>query len=249
MINEEFSTGDSRIHRLDPRVKIAVSVAFAFVVALGSEPAMLAAAAIFAAALVLFARLAPARVGVRLLLVNGFMVFVWAFVPFAYPGETVFSVGGLDATREGLVYCLLVTVKCNTILAATIALLGTSSVFDLVHALSHFRVPDKLIQLFFFIFRYMHVVRLEYARLTNAMRVRCFEPGTNAHTYRTYAYLAGMLMVRSYDRSERIYNAMLCRGFKGKYYLLDHFVMRAEDAAFLTLFAIYIVMLAVIEWL
>ena len=45
----------------------------------------------------------------------------------------------------------------------------------------------------------------------------------NGHSYRTFGYLVGMLLVRSFDRSERVLAAMKCRGFRGQYWLLDHF--------------------------
>ena len=66
------------------------------------------------------------------------------------------------------------------------------------------------------------------------MKVRCFQPGLNRHTYRTVGYLVGMLLVRSFDRSERILSAMLCRGFAGRYYVLDHLCLGRADAAFST---------------
>ena len=72
----------------------------------------------------------------------------------------------------------------------------------------------------------------EYSRLRNAVIIRCFKAGTNIHTYRTYAYLVGMLIVRSYERSQRIYQAMLCRGFKGRFPVISHFRLRKGDVVF-----------------
>ena len=90
-------------------------------------------------------------------------------------------------------------------------------------------VPDKIVHLFFFCFRYIHVIHEEYHRLVNTMKVRGFKPGTNMHTYRTYAYLVGMLLVMSFDRSQRILAAMKCRGFKGKFYILHDYGMKKAD--------------------
>jgi len=73
------------------------------------------------------------------------------------------------------------------------------------------------------------VIHKEYHRLVNAMKMRGFRPGTNMHTYRTYAYLVGMLLVRSFDRSKRIVAAMKCRGFKGKFYILHDYGMKKSD--------------------
>jgi cobalt/nickel transport system permease protein len=64
------------------------------------------------------------------------------------------------------------------------------------------------------------------------MAARCFRPGTGMHTYRTYAYLVGMLLVRSHGRSRSIYNAMLCRGFRGHFPVVNHFHLHRADIVF-----------------
>jgi cobalt/nickel transport system permease protein len=64
------------------------------------------------------------------------------------------------------------------------------------------------------------------------MKVRAFRPRMDRHTYRTYGYLVGMLLVRSLERSERIVAAMKCRGFRGRFYLLEHFAFSRRDAWF-----------------
>jgi cobalt/nickel transport system permease protein len=57
-----------------------------------------------------------------------------------------------------------------------------------------------------------------------------------------------MLLVRSLDRSERIVAAMKCRGFRGRFYLLDHFAFSRRDGWFISAAVSVLVMLAVLEW-
>lgn len=226
---EEFALGDSPIHRLDPRTKIITALVFSVVVALNHSLGATAAAMVFPLAVIAVARISITKVLRRLALVNGLILFLWCVLPFTFPGETIYSIGPLEVHREGVLYALLLTLKSNAIILAMIGLLGTSPVFSLVHALSHMGVPDKLVHLFFFCFRYVHVIHEEYSRLVRAMKIRSFKPGTNLHTYRTYAYLMGMLLVRSFDRSRRIVAAMKCRGFRGQFYILHHYEMRKSD--------------------
>ena len=80
------------------------------------------------------------------------------------------------------------------------------------------------------------------------MRIRGFVPRTNIHTYRSYAYLVGMLLVRSYDRAERIHKAMLCRGFSGKYYTLSRSSIKIGDILYLSLMLAAILGLAFLQW-
>ena len=66
-------------------------------------------------------------------------------------------------------------------------------------------------------------------RIRASMRLRCFHPKTDLHTYRSMANLFGMLFVRSFDRSQRIYQAMVLRGYTGTFWTLSHFRMRPSD--------------------
>jgi cobalt/nickel transport system permease protein len=226
---EEFALGDSFIHSLDPRAKIVAAFSFSLVVALTHSIPASVLGIIFSIVLVMAARLSLRRVLARLAVVNGFILFLWFFLPFTYPGEVMLTAGPLAIHREGVLYALLITFKSNAIILAVMALLGTSPIFTLVHALSHMGVPDKLVHLFFFSFRYLHLIHDEYHRLVRAMKIRGFRPGTNVHTYRSYAYLVGMLLVRSFDRARRILAAMKCRGFKKKFYILHHYEMKKSD--------------------
>jgi cobalt/nickel transport system permease protein len=248
MIEEQFAPGESFVHSLDPRIKIIVAFCFAAVVALSKDfPAFLAALAV-SLALTVLAKLSMKRVVYRLLIVNGLILFLWMFLPFTYRGEAWFSIGPLTGTREGVLYASQITVKCNTILLALIALVATTPIFTLGQAMRQLYFPEKLIQLFLFTYRYTHVIFQEYYRLRNAMRARGFIPRTTVHTYRSYAYLMGILLVRSYDRAERIYNAMLCRGFHGKYYTLTRFSLKTGDFVYLLLMFAIIFGLLLIQW-
>ena len=246
-IFEHFAYGNSFVHRLDPRIKIITAGLFSLVVALTREFDVLFVAIVSVLILLFIAKLSLKKVFWRMVIVNGFILTLWLFLPATVPGETIFAMFGLEATREGVQYALLITIKSNTIVLACIALLSTCSIFKILHALSHLYVPDKLIHIFFFTYRYIHVINLEYLSLRNAMKVRCFIPRSNLHTYKSFAYLIGMLILKSYERSKRIYNAMLCRGFKGRFYVLEHCEFHISDCCFGIFSLLFIVGLVVLQ--
>jgi cobalt/nickel transport system permease protein len=229
---EEFAEGNSFIHRLDPRVKFFTILPFVFIIAFMRDIEGPLAALIISLVLAGLARLNLKKLLMRLLAVNVFIAFLWLFLPFSIPGEALFQIGFLTATREGVMHVLSITLKSNAIVIMTIAILGTSEVFTLAHALLHLKAPKKLVLLFFFFYRYITVLHTEYIKLKKAMQIRCFKPHSNMHTYRAFAYLIGMLIIRSFDRSNRIYNAMLCRGFKNNFPLASHFKLNKTDIAF-----------------
>jgi len=232
-LSEPFAEGDSLIHRLDPRGRILVAALFAVLVAAAATYATAIGGLALAAFCLALARLPLKKVLTRLLVVNGFIFFLWAVLPFTHPGETLWRLGPLAASREGLLLTGLITLKSNAIILALMALVATMPVITLGQALQQLRLPGKLCHLLLFTYRYLHVFELEYQRLVQAMKIRGFQPKTNLHTYRSYAYLAAMLLVRSYDRAERVFQAMLCRGFQGKFYTLRTFIWSRRDVWFL----------------
>ncbi|RZB37162.1 MAG: cobalt/nickel transport system permease protein [Desulfobacteraceae bacterium Eth-SRB2] len=248
MIEEPFSTGNSIIHGLDPRVKIIVVALFSVIVAISSRFLALLPALAISLFLVASAKLPIKKVFYRLLLVNGLILFLWFVLPFTYKGRGLFAIGPFIATKEGILLAGQITVKSNAILLTMIALLSTTPIFSLGHAMGQLHFPNKITHLFLFTFRYIHVIYKEYRKLTNAMRVRGFVPRTNMHTYKSYAYLVGMLLVRSYDRAERIHKAMRCRGFNKKYHSLTQFSLKMEDIFCLSLMSAAITGLAVLQW-
>lgn len=247
MISEPFAIGSSRLHRLDPRMRLVAAAGFSIVAALCREFPALAAALCISAVLALTARLPFKAVGRRLMIVNALVLFLWVVVPFTFPGEAAFHIGRLQASREGLAVAAQITLKSNAIIIALIALVATMPVATAGHALSRLRVPAKLIYLLLMTYRYIFVIEQEYRRLHRAARIRGFQPGTNLHTYRTYAYLLGNLLLRSMDRAQRVYQAMLCRGFRGTYWLLDHFHWQRRDSVFLAWAGLALAALAAVE--
>jgi cobalt/nickel transport system permease protein len=235
---EEFAQGDSLLHRLDPRVKLLAALFWSCLIATSDRLPLSAWALGCSLALAAMARLSVRKLCARFMFVNIFIALFWLTLPFSLPGESVWSLGPLHASREGLLYALRITLKCNAILLAVTALLGSSTVFALVHALRHLALPEKLVHMFFFTFRYFQIIHSEYLRLREAMRVRCFTPGTNLRSYRSYAQLLGILLVRSLDRAERVREAMLCRGYAGKLWVFDHFSIKEQDVAFSIFFSI-----------
>jgi cobalt/nickel transport system permease protein len=247
-IQEPFSEGASLAHRLDPRGKIVVAALFAVLIA-GSKsyPATLAglALALFCLAL---ARLPWKKVVARLLVVNSFIFFLWLVLPLTYPGEVVWGLGPLTVTRQGLLFTGLITLKSNAIIIGLIALIATVPVVTLGQAMHNLRFPDKLCHLLLFTYRYLYVFEQEFRRLVQAMKIRGFQPRSNLHTYRSYAYLAAMLLVRSYDRADRVYQAMICRGFHGTFYSLRTFSWRRRDGIFLMVSLLALTLVLYLEW-
>ena len=232
MTFEEFSRGDSLLHQLDTRVKITGTIALTLVVALCHSFYTGLAGLLLGCILLVLSRLDCRAVFKRLLVVNGFIGFLWLTLPFTYPGESI-AFSFLQLSRPGIELAALITLKTNSIVLFFITLLATSTVAELGHGLEGLRLPTKLCLLLLFTYRYIFVINQEYQRLARAAKLRCFRPGTNLHSYRTYAHLFAMTLVKSWNRADRVRQAMLLRGFQGHFYRLQEQVAGRDDLLFL----------------
>ena len=219
---------------VSPSARVGAAIAFAVAtVALDRLP-LLAAALLLAVVLAALARLPVASTARRIAGMDAFMLSVLAFLPFTVSGMPLFTVAGLSASAEGLRQAVAIVLTANAVVLAVLALIGTLEPVALGHALAVLKVPDKVVHLLSFTVRYIAVLKSEYQRMVLAMRARGFRPRGNRHTWNSFGWLFGMLLVRSFERSERIQAAMKCRGFSGRFYFVEEAIRSPADLPFAT---------------
>ncbi len=248
MISEPFATGDSVIHQLDPRIRVASAALYVFVVALSYQFSVLLLSLAISSALIVVSKVSITDVFKKMLWVNALIFLLWLMLPFTFKGDILTRIGSIVIYKPGVILAAQITLKSNAILMAFIALIATMSFATIGHALYRMHVPDKIVHLLLMTYRYVFVIEQEYLRLQRATKIRGFRPGTNANTYRTYAYVIGMLFVRAAVRAERVHQAMLCRGFNGRFYSLQEFYIGAESWIFAIIMTAVIIWLVFMEW-
>lgn len=248
MISEPFAIGNSIVHQLDPRIRVVLTSVYAFVVALSYHFSVLILALVLSLVLTVISRVSLTTVLKRIIWVNAFILLLWVLLPFTFSGDVLARAGSFNIYRPGVVLAAQITLKSYAILLAFIALIATMSFATLGHALYRLRVPEKIVHLLMMTYRYVFVIEQEFLRLLRAAKIRGFQPGTNSNTYRTYSYVIGMLFVRAAARAERVHQAMLCRGFKGKFYSLQEFHVSSASWIFALLMTAVIFGLALMEW-
>ena len=217
----------------DTRLRVIVALLFVVTVVSLQQPSAQLAALLTSLLLARAVRLPWRVVFKRLLAFEAFMLVLLLTLPFSVSGEIIWSGLGLELSREGLERALQIVLRANAVVIALLALLGTLEPEVVGHALARLKMPTKLVQLLMLSVRYQFVLFDEYQRLRQAMRVRAFEPASNVHTWRSYGWLVGMLLVRSLERSRRIYGAMRCRGYHGSFPLLDNYTWQRTDSVML----------------
>ena len=248
MIDAAFTRGNAWLYRIDPRLRVIGAAGFALVVAVAYDFRTLLCALLIAGLLVASSRMDLRRVVRRLSAAMLFLVLLWLVLPWSYEGPAWLTVGPLVITRPGVVLCCQISLKTLALMMAFIALIATMTVDTLGHTLNRLRLPDKMIHLLLITYRYVFVIEQEYQRLVRAMKIRNFRPKTNLHSYRTYAYLVGMLFVRAAERAQRVHAAMICRGFSGRFVSLRRFPPHPLNPVFLCGACGVIGLLIVLEW-
>lgn len=249
MLREPFAAGNSFIHQLDPRIRVLSAGVYSIIIALSSNIQVLAAAVLISSILILMAQLPARELIKRLLVVNSFILMLWLVLPVTFHGSIAVKIGPLPIYSDGIIMAAQITLKSNAIVLALMALIATMNFSILGYALNWLRVPDKIVHLLLLTYRYVFLIEQEYQRLMRAAQIRGFKPGTNLHTYKTYAYIVGMLLVRSTVRADRVYKAMLCRGFKRKFYCLHEFSAGKPEWLFAITMSGIIVVLIYFGWL
>jgi cobalt/nickel transport system permease protein len=233
MIENTLADGNSPMHRLDPKIRILVSFFLSTAAALCDNLIIALGYWVIALGLVILARL-PLKILVkRLSPLLWFLVMIWIFLPLTFKGISVVEYGGFSISFQGILLSAKITVKSIAILLMFTALVATMPIASLGSALHQLKVPDKLVFLLLMTYRYIAVIQGEYTRLLRAARFRGFKPGTNLHSYKTYAFLAGMLFVRASFRAKRVFQAMQCRGFEQTFHTLDIYPANGLNYPFL----------------
>jgi cobalt/nickel transport system permease protein len=141
----------------------------------------------------------------------------------------------LTVTQPGLLRFLSILSRSWLSVQLAVLLVATTQFPDLIHALRHLRFPAILTAVISFMYRYLFVLSDEVIRLVRARESRSARlPGSRAapsaaFQARIAGSMAGQLFLRSYERSDRIYNAMLARGYNGQLLTLNAHTLRPRD--------------------
>ncbi len=223
---------DSPLRRLDPRWKLAAQVpAAGLVSALATLPA--AAAALLAALLLAALGRLPARwfLGRLAALAVVLLLFVALLPVVLHDGGPELDLGPVALSWYGLRVALLICLKALTIVALMLVLLLTAPVDATLKAAHALHVPGLFVQITVLTYRYLFLLADEAARLLVALRVRGYRLRPRPERFRMAGHLTGTVLVRGYERAERVGQALRCRGFDGRFRSLAEFRTRLADVA------------------
>ncbi|MHB9150044.1 MAG: cobalt ECF transporter T component CbiQ [Thermoleophilia bacterium] len=227
---DQLAYQDTAVHRLDPRAKVITTLVFLVcVVSFGKyELVRMLPFALFPLALAIEGNLPLGFVGTRLLIVSPFAVLIGMFNPL-FDQTVVAQLGGLEISG-GWVSFASIILRFLLTTSAAFVLIGITSFNGISAALERLGVPDVFATQLLLLYRYIFVLADEGLRMGRSRQLRSF--GRRGMGLRVYGNMLGHLLLRTYDRAQRVYLAMQCRGFDGHVRVSRRLRLTGRDSAF-----------------
>lgn len=228
---DEIAAGKTVIHQFNSGVKLVITLLYIITVVSYSKYDLLGLLplVLYPVSLISLAELPGKYLLGRVLLVTPLVFFVGIFNPF-FDRTPLLHLNGLVITGGWLSFSVLLVKFGFTVLAALI-LVATSGINEIGTALLSFKIPRILVIQLLFMYRYLSVLMEETVKTLRAYQLRCVE-GRGIHR-KAWGSLVGQLLLRTFDRAQRIYHAMLCRGFHGEFHRLQRKKAGIGDGVYL----------------
>ncbi|MCX5406741.1 cobalt ECF transporter T component CbiQ [Streptomyces sp. NBC_00335] len=242
-----YRPGNSPVHDLPPHCKLAATFGFVIVVVSTPREAVWAFGlyALLIAAAAAAARI-PAGFLLRRLLIEVPFVAFALLMPFVAQGERV-EFAGMSLSVSGLWGAWNVLAKGTLGVAASVLLASTTELRALLLGLQRLKLPPLLVQIASFMIRYGDVISDELRRMSIARRSRGFEARGIRH-WGVLAKTAGALFIRSYERGERVYLAMVSRGYAGSMPVIDEVTATRTQWAYAAALPVTALAVCLIGW-
>jgi cobalt/nickel transport system permease protein len=211
---------ESPIHHLDARAKILVFFTL-ILVSVSCPPNSFLVFGLLTLTLIgiaLLARLPLGHLTKKILVILPFIFLVTISIPFmkkdAVGGGYSLGLGGLSVSQSGLWILWNVVVKSCLGVFSIILLSSTTSFPKLIKGMEKLGSPRIFTILISFMYRYSFILIDELYRMKRARDSRSFGGRWLWHS-KVIGHMIGWLFLRSFHRGERVYLAMLSRGYNG----------------------------------
>jgi cobalt/nickel transport system permease protein len=241
---EEYTEGNSALHRLDTRIKLVCAITTIFCIVFLSHwylPLLFFGVCF---GLVLYSKASLKVYLHRLLIPISLIAFIGVIMPFTYGSTVIARVPLLTIPiySEGIYFGVLVFTRCISAVSVLNLLILVTPISSVMDSLAWFRVPAVIIDTMLLMFRYIGILSEESARMYRAQASRCGHSKSVSYFKKilNYGNIAGSLLVRTFDRSVKVGNAMVSRAYTGKSNLFryEKKKLRAKDTVIGTLVAL-----------
>jgi cobalt/nickel transport system permease protein len=234
---DEYSNLDSPLHRWEPRCKLIGLLVLIFAFSFVKDLRLLLAMVVVTAIIYTVSGLPASFMLKRIRYPSLFLLAIVLILPFVSGQTIVMSIGPLDMRQEGLFSVLLIAIRFLSILTIGLILFGTAPFLTTIKAMRALGLPAILADMVLLSFRYLHEIGSDLRKMQISMKLR----GLRRHRLglrglRIPAWLSGSILVRSYERSEWVYKAMILRGYGHAPHPRSELHIHTRDIIILTAF-------------
>ncbi|MCE5193916.1 MAG: cobalt ECF transporter T component CbiQ [Nitrospiraceae bacterium] len=228
---DALSYQDTFVHRLDPRAKIITIIFFIFTVISFPkyEISGLIPLIFFPVTFFMFGDIPVLFIMKKVLIVSPFVILVGIFNPILDKRE-MYQIFGISLSA-GWVSFFSIILKFFLAITSALLLIATTSFPRVCYGLRKLGVPQIFISQMLFLYRYMFVLADETMKIIRGREMRTFEK--NKINIKAFAQMISIIFIRTLERAERIYKAMLARGFNGEINIERKYKFNSYDMLFI----------------
>ncbi|MGN0143478.1 MAG: energy-coupling factor transporter transmembrane component T family protein [Clostridium sp.] len=204
---DELGNAHTMIHRIDPSIKIIVTIIYVIKVLSIKQFIISDIICILLYPIILFK---IGKVSVK---------FIFKKVLYVLPIIIGISVINLiiDFSYSEIYFSVLLIFKCIFALVGALLLIATTGINNLAFGLKKLKIPDILIMQILMLHRYIILMMEECYRVRSAYELRTL--GEKSMTMKDYGQIIGQMLLKTINKSEKVYEAMKLKGFEGDLYI------------------------------
>jgi len=236
---DEFARQNSVIHRLHPLIKLVTTGIYLIVVISFDRYAVsgLLSLMFFPLILLIMSGLPAASIFRRVLLAEPLIIGIGLLNPlfdrhYVNLGGSIISSGWLTLAS--------ICIKSSLIVTACLILISTTNIEKLAVAMRMMRIPQLFVLQILLTYRYLTVLFEEAYRMLRAYTLRA--PLSKGLKSEVWGSFIGQLIIRTFERAQRVYQAMTLRGFPGEYFSSSLERFSRYDLTFFAVCSIYFVL-------
>lgn len=225
---DQYSDGNSFLHKLDPRVKIIVFMALICCVVLTPAPYL---PSLFLYGVLILSLLKISKLPWRFILLRSLI-----FLPFMVVVGLSVIAGRVNGRPD---FFAAILMKSFLAVFCVILLVATTPFADLLKGFEKMRFPSLLLMVFSFMYRYLylfsdHLMEMNRARESRTVSIQRWP------RIKALSNMIGSLFIKSYETAEEVYLAMCSRGYDGQIRTVRPFVLKPRDYSFLAVVFVYV---------
>lgn len=241
---DDLARRETSIHRLHPLAKLLTTAVYLIVVVSFDryEISRLLPLFFYPILIFAFAEIPVKPILKRLLWVEPFVIGIGILNPVFDPQMITFA--GIEISRGWITFLSIFTKGSLTVIAALL-LIAVTGMDKLAEALRMLRVPKVFVLQLLLTYRYISVLMEEVGTTLRAYSLRA--PGQKGIQRHAWGSLVGQMFLRTFDRAQRVYQAMILRGFTGEYITGSNSKMRLADFAFLAGWSLFFIIIRIFD--